>query len=179
MSTPRRATNITRQYDEGRMQPVDAPAITWDELLDQLGGGGTFWLTVTLDGAPHTRPVFGVVADGRVHVCSSTTAAKTRALHAGNPTSIALGSPGLDVVWSGVPRRVTDVDQLATVAEAYRSTYGWEVSVDGARSALTAPYGAPTAGPPPYEAFRIEPHSVHAIGTDALFAGRSTRWDFD
>lgn len=178
-ATRTEATNITRQFDDGELQPHDPDAtIAWTDLIDRLAGGGTFWLTtVGDDGRPHTRPVFAVVADDAVHVSSSITAAKTRTLAGGAPTSIALSTEGLDIVWTGTPRQVTGPGELALVVEAYRSAYGWDVAIDSGTSALTAPYGAPTAGAPPYEVFRIDPHTVHAIATDAPFSGRSTRWD--
>lgn len=180
VNTPIRATNITHQFDDGELQPVDqAATVQWADVLGQLTEGGTFWLTVTVDGRPHTRPVFAVIADGVIHVASSASAAKTRSLRSASPTSIALGAAALDIVWSGSPHAVTHLDQLRAVVEAYRSAYGWDVDTDAARATLTAPYGAPTAGPPPYHVFRIDPDTVHAIATDTPFAGCSTRWDFD
>lgn len=175
---PVSAANITHQYDDHTVQPVGTDTtIDWTDLLDRLAGGGTFWLT-TIDGAgrPHTRPVLAVVADGVLVTASSTTAAKTTALRAERPTSIATSVAGLDVVWAGTSRRISGPTELAAVTAAYQSTYGWPADI--ADDALTAPYGAPTAGPPPYEAFRIEPTTVHAIGTDTPFTARSTKWNF-
>lgn len=174
---PATATNITNQYDHDRLRPIDTNrTIDWDELLTELAGGGTFWLT-TVDpaGRPHTRPVFAVRSHGTMFVASSRSAAKSAALHAGGPASLATSRPGVDIVWSGASRPVAEIDELAAVADAYRSTYGWDVNVDDA--ALTAPFGAPTAGPPPYDVFNISPHVVHAIGTGTPFTERSTRWD--
>jgi hypothetical protein len=175
---PDDADNITHQFDDGRMQPVDPDAtITWHDLLRHVDAGGTFWLTVVDDdGRPHTRPVFAVVHDGGLVTASSHTAVKTAPLQAGNPCSIAVSAGDLDVVWSGIPTRVTDTGELHDIAERYRRTYGWDV--DAHADALTAPYGAPTAGPPPYLAFRIRPMTVHAIATGDASTGRSTRWTF-
>jgi hypothetical protein len=172
------AANITHHYDDHSLQPFDSDStIEWSELLARLAGGGTFWLT-TIDGTgcPHTRPVLAVVVEGVLATASSTTAAKTTALRAERPTSIATSVAGLDVVWAGTSRRISGPTELAAVTAAYQSTYGWPADI--ADDALTAPYGAPTAGPPPYEAFRIEPTTVHAIGTDTPFTGRSTKWNF-
>jgi hypothetical protein len=41
-----------------------------------------------------------------------------------------------------------------------------------------APYGAPTAGPPPYQPFEITPAAVFGFGTVGEFAGRATRFAF-
>ena len=178
--TPSNADNITCQFDNGRLQTHDTTVkLGWPKVLDAISQGGTFWLTsVDADGRPHTRPVFAVCADGNLVTTSSATAAKSQHLRAGRPTSIGGSASGLDIVWAGVPHRITDHDALVAVANAYRTTIGWDVDVDPANQALTAPYGAPTAGPPPYEAFRIEPTAVHAIVTTEELAGRSTRWDF-
>jgi hypothetical protein len=43
---------------------------------------------------------------------------------------------------------------------------------------LDAPYGAPTAGPPPYEVYAVAPEVVYAFGVDDEHAPRSTRWRF-
>lgn len=175
---PKRATNITEQFDDGEMQPSDDATIEWRALLEAVGGGGTFWLTtVDRDLRPHTRPLFAVISHGALHVSSSATASKTAHLAAGVGVSVATASEHLDIVWSGSPSRVTDRDALAAVAEAYRTTYGWDVAVDDSEAALRAPYGAPTAGAPPYEVFRVDPSSVHAVATGERFSGRSTRWD--
>lgn len=46
--------------------------------------------------------------------------------------------------------------------------------VDGA---FAAPYGAPTAGPPPYYVYEIRPETVFAFTTDES-PPRPTRWRF-
>lgn len=175
---PDSAVNITHRYDDHTLHSVDSDlTIDWTELLDRLATGGTFWLTV-IDGTgrPHTRPVLAVVVDGVLATASSATSAKTTALRAGGPTSIATSSDGIDIIWAGTSRRITDPTELAAVTVAYRSLYGWPADI--ANDALTAPNGAPTAGAPPYEVFRIDPITVHAIGTDTPFTDRSTKWSF-
>lgn len=175
-ASPPAARTITRQFDDGVMQPDEGAPLSWSFLLGQLGRGGTFWLTtVDAAGEPHTRPVFAVVTDQALHVASSVSATKTGHLTAGAPSSIGHGTADLDVVWTGTPRRVTDAAALAAVADAYRDAYGWDVAAEA--DALVAPYGAPTAGPPPYQVFRIDPRTVHAVATGAAVTGRSTRWD--
>ena len=177
---PTRAANITRQFDDARPQPHDPTAmLDWSDLAEAVARGGTFWLTtIDTDGRPHTRPVFAVVADGHLVTASSTTAAKTTHLRSERPASIATSSGGLDIVWIGRPTIVDTDDELEAIAAAYRHTYGWDAHADPTSHALTAPYGAPTAGPPPYEAYRIAPHTVHAIATSEPFTGQSTRWEF-
>ena len=178
--SPTGAVNITRQFDGGELQRHD-PTVTleWSELIAGIADGGTFWLsTVDAEGRPHTRPVFAVVANGHLVTVSSATAAKTAHLRSARQASIATSFGGMDIVWSGRSLRIVDARELKAIAAAYRSTYGWDVDADPASGALKAPYGAPTAGPPPYEAYRVEPRTVHAIATSETLNGRSTRWDF-
>jgi hypothetical protein len=82
----------------------------------------------------------------------------------------------MDVVLEGHAAPVTSVQELNQVAEAYRVKYSWPVTVtDGA---FDAPYGAPTAGPPPYHPHQITPATVYAFGTADSYAGRTTRYRF-
>jgi hypothetical protein len=41
-----------------------------------------------------------------------------------------------------------------------------------------APYGAPTAGPPPYRLYEITPSVVYAFGTSGDLGVQSTRFRF-
>ena len=41
-----------------------------------------------------------------------------------------------------------------------------------------APYGAPTAGPPPYRAYEITPSRAYAFGMNDNLGVRSTRFRF-
>lgn len=122
--------------------------------------------------------MFATVADGHLVTASAASAAKTADLRSGRPTSLATSAGGFDVVWTGSPHAVTGTAELAAVAAAYRRSYGWNVDIDREHDALTAPYAAPTAGPPPYVVFRIVPDAVHAFTTDGDHAGRPTRWEF-
>lgn len=171
--------NITDQWDEAEMQAVDHSAtIDWDDLLGRIAEPGTRWLTVVDgDGRPHTRPVFAPVVDGCVWVASSDAAAKTALLAGGAEASLAIPSEALDVVWTGRARREDDPRVVERVSAGFRETYGWDVVTDG--GVLTAPYGAPTAGAPPYHVFALAPRVVHAIGVAEPFLDRSSRWSFD
>jgi hypothetical protein len=71
---------------------------------------------------------------------------------------------------------VDDRDQLDRIAEAYHQKYGWPVRVDG--DSFHAPYGAPTAGPPPYVPYRVTPVRAFAFGTDERHGPRTTRYRF-
>jgi hypothetical protein len=71
---------------------------------------------------------------------------------------------------------VTDAATLRRVAEVYASKYEWRVSVrDGA---FDADYGAPTAGPPPYELYGVAPRQVFGFGWGTDLTWSPTRWRF-
>jgi hypothetical protein len=55
----------------------------------------------------------------------------------------------------------------------YRSG-GWPVTVEG--DAFTAPYSAPSAGPPPWHLYRLTLRT--AVGLTAAEPYGATRWDF-
>ena len=84
----------------------------------------------------------------------------------------------MDLVYEGDAFPVREPGHLARIAEAYHQKYGWPVTVtlDGA---FDAPFGAPAAGPPPYQVYAFEPVTVWGFGTDDRYAARSTRWDFN
>jgi uncharacterized protein YndB with AHSA1/START domain len=171
------ATNITNQYDGGRLRPRDPDAVTaWETVLDHLSTGLQAWLTVlSPDRTPIVRPVLAVLVDEKLHLASSPRSRKASGLEAGTTATLATRTDGIDLVWTGTPVRVTNADDLDRIAATYRERHGWDVVREGI--ALDAPYGAPCAGPPPYHVYRIEPETVHAFGTVEGLAERSTRFD--
>ncbi len=98
---------------------------------------------------PHVRPVLGVWVGGSLHTTSSPTARKARNLALNDRCSFSVSVDAVDVVLERAAEKVVNSARLQPVADAYASKYGWPPTVkDGA---FDAPYGAPTAGPPPYE----------------------------
>jgi hypothetical protein len=77
------------------------------------------------------------------------------------------------LVFEGEARRVTDTSTLEAVAAIYREG-GWPVQVDG--DTFTAPYSAPSAGPPPWHPFRVTAHTVFGVATAEPY--RATRCRF-
>ncbi|HEV8298689.1 MAG TPA: hypothetical protein VGQ20_15390 [Acidimicrobiales bacterium] len=97
-----------------------------------------------------------------MHSTSSPVARKGRNLARDARCAVAIGTDVLDLVVEGRMTKITDALQLQRVADAYASKYGWPVKVrDGA---FFAEYGAPTAGPPPYEVYVIVPDVVFGFG---------------
>ena len=180
MAEPRSSTAIANEpatlrhaADHGRR----LAALPWAEVLEHLDHADGFWV-VTLDrtGSPRPRPVFAVVTDGAVHISSSPAAQKARNLSADSRCALGAHTADFDLVIEGTGRRVTDATALDQVVSAYRQRYGWPVTV--ADDAMDAPFGAPTAGPPPYAVFRIEPTRAYAIGITEETNYLSTRYRF-
>lgn len=151
--------------------------IPWGEAARRVAEARFYWLaTVHPDGRPHVRPVLGVWVDDTFHTTSNRAARKARNLARDPRCAITVRSDDLDVVIEGEAATVTGDAIVERVADAYRSKYGWPVTVrDGA---FDAPYGAPTAGPPPYEVYEIVPTTVFGLGTDEVLGPRATRWQF-
>jgi hypothetical protein len=78
-----------------------------------------------------------------------TGARKGRNLEHRPECSLAARAPAIDIVIEGVTSWVDDRGLLEQIAAAYDSNYGWPVSITN-DNMFEAPYGAPTAGPPPY-----------------------------
>lgn len=84
-----------------------------------------------------------------------------------------MATHGWDLVFEGSVVRVTDQDELQRVAEAF-SDNGWAPEVrDGG---LWAEFSAPSAGPPPWYAYRLVADVVYAFGTAPPYG--ATRWQF-
>jgi hypothetical protein len=93
---------------------------------------------------------------------------------AANPACTISGSlPGMDLVFEGEAGRVTDTATLEALAAIYREG-GWPVQVDG--DTFTAPFSAPSAGPPPWHLFRVTVHTVFGVSGAEPYG--ATRWRF-
>jgi hypothetical protein len=151
--------------------------ISWSRALDQLEepGGRVYWLATTRpDGRPHIAAVGGLWVDGKVYFTSGAAARKSRNLSANPNCAVSVSLPGLDLVIEGTVARVTDETTVARIAELY-AAHGWPATADS--GALTAPYSAPSAGPPPWDVYVITP--VAAFGVATAEPHGATRWHFD
>ena len=90
--------------------------------------------------------------------------------------TISVATKGFDVMVSGEARRVTDPTIVAEVAALWASS-GWPAQPDDSGTGITAPFNAPTLGPPPWFVYEVKPRTATAVGTAEETPG-STRWRF-
>jgi pyridoxamine 5'-phosphate oxidase-like protein len=167
--TPTEVTNLDR---------YGAPALDWNRAQEALAAGpasGTFFLGTTRpDGRPHAAGVGAVWLDGDLYFVSGPDTRKSRNL-ATNPTcTISASLPGIDLVLEGEATRITDPATLQRLAAHYRETAGWPAEVEG--DAFTAPYSAPSAGPPPWHLYIFNFLTVFGLG--GAEPPGATRWRF-
>lgn len=153
--------------------------IPWSRPLAALetfvsGPGSSVWLATTRpDGRPHVAGIGAIWLDGRFYIVSGPGTRKSRNLAVNPACVLSVGLPGIDLVVEGSAARVTDPATLERVAKEYRDQ-GWEAEVDG--DAFTAPYSAPSAGPPPWYLYEITPTT--AFGVASAEPHGATRWRF-
>jgi hypothetical protein len=165
------------QVDLLTVDSEGAAPLPWAEVEAHVADARFYWLaSMHPAGRPHVRPVLAVWVGAALYTTTSPAARKGRNLE-GNPNcSVSFIDEDMHVVVEGSAARVTEGATLNSVANAYRSKYKWPVTVvDGA---FDAPYGAPTAGPPPYQPYKIAPATVFAFAVGDAVAGRTTRWRF-
>jgi hypothetical protein len=86
---------------------------------------------------------------------------------------ITVTLPDLDLVVEGAATKVSDGPTLQRLAERYNAQ-GWPATVkDGA---FTAPYSAPSAGPPPWDLYEFTPSTAFGVATAEPHG--ATRWHF-
>jgi len=147
----------------------------WAEGQRHLAEGRLYWLaTVHPDGQPHVRPVLAVWLDDALYFACGANTRKRKNLVLDSRCTITTADDEAHLVLEGIAMRVHDSAKLKRVAEVYATKYDWLVTVrDGA---FEAEYGAPTAGPPPYEVYEVTPRRVYGFGADETFS--PTRWRF-
>jgi hypothetical protein len=155
-----------------------SPALEWSRAVAALANPSDtdrFFLgTVGADGRPHAAGVGALWSDGDFYVVSGPGTRKSRNLAANPAGTISAALRGIDLVFEGEATRVTDAPTLERLAAAYRAV-GWPAQVEG--DAFTAPYSAPSAGPPPWYLYRFTFHT--AFGVAGAEPNGATRWRFD
>jgi hypothetical protein len=166
----------------------DLPLVDWapieaalDAGLTQAPGTGgpdhhTFWLaTVDADGKPHVAGIGGFWRDRSRWLSTGPTSRKGRNLARDPRCTVSVAGPGFDLVVEGEAERVTDPDAVAEYARVAAAD-GWPAEPDETGTAVTAPFSAPSAGPPPWWVYRMELRAATALQT--VEPGGATRWTF-
>jgi hypothetical protein len=154
-------------------------AIPWSRAEEALAVGTPstevtpFIGTVRPDGRPHAAGIGAGWHDGALYFVTGPETRKGRNLAANPACTISARLPGIDLVLEGEARRVTDRATLETVAKRYNDL-GWPAEVEG--DAFTAPFSAPSAGPPPWHLYRLDFHTAFGVATAEPHG--ATRWRF-
>ena len=156
-------------------------ALPWSAVTERLDDATTsaqdvFTVlgTVTPDGRPHAAPVGALWIDGAWHVVTGPGTRKARNLAQNPACTLTARLAGADVDFVGEAHRVTEPHELERVAAAYRRG-GWPAEVAG--DAFTAPYTAPSGGPPPWHLYRIALEQAVGVGSAPPLNG-ATKWTF-
>lgn len=165
--------------DETNLDIYGHPPIPWSRAERQLEADTaehvTFFLaTVRPDGRPHVAGIGALWVGGKFYIVSGPGTRKSRNLAERNDCVISVNLPDLDLVVEGTAAKVTDEPTLQRLAERY-DAQGWPATVkDGA---FTAPYSAPSAGPPPWDLYEFTPKIAFGVATAEPHG--ATRWRFD
>jgi Pyridoxamine 5'-phosphate oxidase len=146
------------------------------EVLDAIEPSETItWFlgTTGADGRPHAAGVGAVWHAGELFFTSGDGTKKSKHLAANPQASVSVSLDGIDLVFEGSVERVTDRPTLDAIVKVYNDG-GWPASVEG--DAFTAPFSAPSAGPPPWRLYRLAFDKV--IGVASGEPHGATTWRF-
>src|ERR1700749_4346890 len=162
------------------------PPVDWAAVAEKLAAGSapapdaansrTTWLsTLNEDGSPHVTAVGPLWLDGTFWFQTGAGTRKGRNVARDPRCSIAVSIRDADVVIGGGATRVTEPGGVARTPRGGADT-GWPADPDDSGSGITAPFNAPSQGPPPWNVYRIEPRS--AVVTLSAEPGGLTRFRF-
>lgn len=173
-----RAKNLAELYD--------LPDVEWRSVTDRLeagltqapGTGGpnrhTCWITtLDPDGGPHTTGIGAEWVDGSFWFETGPGTRKARNVAHDPRVTVAVSTEEFDLVVEGTAERVQDPEVVARLARVWADG-GWPCEADESGTALTAPFSAPSAGPPPWHVYRVTTTAVTALATTE--PGGATRW---
>ena len=149
------------------------PPVDWAAIAEKLVSGSapepggvnsrTTWLsTVNKDGSPHMTAVGALWMDGTFWFQTGAATRKGRNVAREPNCALAVSVRDADVVIEGHAVRVTEPGALARIAKAW-ADQGWPAEPDESGSGISAPFNAPSQGPPPWNVYRIEPRSATVV----------------
>lgn len=161
------------------------PPVDWANIVEKLDSRSqpasdahnarTTWLTtLNEDGSPHVTAVGALWLDGSFWFQTGSTR-KGRNVARDPRCSVAVSIRDADVVVDGVAERVTDRSVLERLAGGW-AEQGWPAEVDHSGTGITAPFNAPSQGPPPWHVYRVNARS--ALVTLGVEPGGLTRFKF-
>lgn len=162
------------------------PPVDWAAIIEKLDTASTpradahnartTWLSTTnQDGSPHVTPVGALWMEGTFWFQTGARTRKARNVERDPRCSVALSVLDADVVLEGSAARVTDSGLIARLAKAW-ADQGWPAEPDESGAGITAPFNAPSQGPPPWNVYRVAARSaVVIVGTEP---GGLTRFKF-
>ena len=165
----------------------DLPVLEWTAVTERLdagfgqapGAGGperhTCWLaTIDADGRPHVTGIGALWHRGGFWFETGKDTRKGRNLARDPRCALSVALREFDVVIEGSAHLVTDRATVAEVARLWAED--WPCEVDDSGTALTAPFSAPSAGPPPWHVYRLD--AVGATALQTVEPGGASRWRF-
>jgi nitroimidazol reductase NimA-like FMN-containing flavoprotein (pyridoxamine 5'-phosphate oxidase superfamily) len=176
----------TKMHATALTERGEAPWSLAEERLGNAEKPRTSWLaTVQPDGSPHVMPLITAWLDGALYFLSGDETQKGRNLAHEPRCVVAMSSttlPSLDLIVEGRAERITDEDHLRRVADHFGTNLEWP-TLEVTDGRVTGP-NAPTAGPPPYSVFRVQPTTIFGLPGmhgmeqfDPEELPRPTRWD--
>ena len=171
ISAPHETVNLAERYEQELMP--------WRRASEALGVGSLgpeipcFLSTVRADGRPHSAGIGLAEHDGSLYFTSGPETRKSRNLAENPACTLSLRLPGIDLIFEGRAERVADSATLEAVAAVYRDG-GWPAQADG--EAITAPYSAQSAGPPPWQLYRVDVATAFGVGLREPHG--ASRWRF-
>ena len=166
----------------------DLPLVDWSMVTNRLAEGmsqapstggpdrHTCWLaTIDADGSPHVTGIGAIWVDDGFWFETGERTRKARNIARDPRCTLSIATREFDLVVEGEASKITDPPIVAAMAERW-ATEGWPCRVDETGQALTADYSAPSAGPPPWFVYRIEPRAATALAI--IEPGGATRWTF-
>lgn len=169
MSNDNPSTDLDARYSS-----PGASATSWDDARTALESAELYWLSsVRPDGRPHVTPMIGIWQDNALYFSTGAEERKNLNLVANTHCAIITGcntlnEAGLDIVLEGDAVRVQDPEPLQHLADAYRTKYGWEYTVDveglrGDQNNVALVYA-------------VKPTTAFGFGKGKVFS--QTRWRF-
>ena len=175
-----RARNLGELYN--------LPLVDWATIRERLAAGVTqapgsggpnhhvCWLATTnADGSPHLNGIGTLWERDAFWFETGASTRKGRNLARDPRCALSLHTDEFHLVVEAAAELIVDPETVAWIAQRYAED-GWPATVDESGTALTAPFSAPSAGPPPWQVYRLVPRAATVLSV--VGEGGATRFDF-